>query len=81
MKNVKLKIYFKDEEYYELEKLAERLEISTKDLICEFMNEGMSLLWGEFEHEAKKKDKIRAISEKCDVPVEKIKEITEYLNK
>lgn len=55
MKIVTIKFHFDDEYYQELEELAENLGISIQELIAEFFDEGVSLSWDAFEHEAKKK--------------------------
>jgi len=79
MKSINIKFYFKDKEYNELEKLAERLDISTRDLISQFFTEGMSLSWDAFEYEAKKKDKMKALSKKYNVPIEELIKLKESL--
>ena len=54
MKNCTIKFQFDDQFYEELSKLAENLDISIPQLIGDFFEEGVTLSWGAFEHEAKK---------------------------
>ena len=51
---VNVKFQFTNEDYEEFKNLANKLDISLEQLIVEFFQEGVSLMWDSFEYEAKK---------------------------
>lgn len=52
--SVTVKFQFADEDYEEFKNLASKLNISLEQLIAEFFQEGVSLMWDSFEYQAKK---------------------------
>lgn len=52
---VTVKFQFNDEDYKNFKELAENLEISIEQLIADFFQEGVTLMWEAFEHEARKR--------------------------
>ena len=54
MKIVTVKFQFDDVTYKSFEKLAKKLNIPIEELIANFFEEGVSLMWEAFEYEAAK---------------------------
>lgn len=75
MKIITTKFYFEDKNYYEIENLANRLDISKEELLAQFLTESISLMWDAFEYQAKKNKKIKALSEEYGIPIKELEKL------
>lgn len=53
--SVTVKFQFSNQDYINFKKLAQDLEISVEQLIADFFQEGVSMMWEAFEYKARKK--------------------------
>jgi len=75
-----VKFQFSDKDYEDFKELSDKLDISIQQLIVEFFTEGVQLIWNSFEHQAKKKERIKILSKKYNIPIDKLIELKESLN-
>ena len=70
MKEIHIRILFEDEDYAELEQLAEELDCSVVEIICEFVRDGLAdrswVDYRKWELEKIKETRKRLVKRFCD---------------